>query len=413
VEYLKDAAATGANPVSGKRTVVIGGGNVAMDVARTARRQGASQVTIVCLESREEMPASPWEVEEAELEGIEIVPRWGVKQILAANGRVTGLELKAVERVFDEEGRFAPTYFTNLTASREAEVVIMAIGQKADLRFLTPEDTIELTPRGLIKSDPDTLATSREGVFAGGDAVSGPYIAIAAVAAGREAATSIDRYLNGLDLEAGREKPLRPIPKEEGRWSAIPADAAKRGRARMPHTPVAEWPQSFAEINLGFTEAEAVAEAERCLNCGLCSECLQCVAACQAGAVDHTLKPQTRTLEVGAVILARVSGPLTPPAKANTATAATPMSSPAWNSSACCRPPARFRATSSAPRRQRAHQGGLDSMRGLPGRVLRPGLLLVGVLHVRHQTGDHRQGARPPHRTHHFLHGHPGPRQGL
>jgi heterodisulfide reductase subunit A-like polyferredoxin len=304
VEYLKDAAATGANPVNGKRTVVIGGGNVAMDVARTARRQGASQVTIVCLESREEMPASPWEVEEAELEGIEIVTRWGVKQILAANGRVTGLELKAVERVFDEEGCFAPTYFKNLTAGREAEVVIMAIGQKTDLRFLTPEDNIELAPRGLIKSDPDTLATSRGGVFAGGDAVSGPYIAIAAVAAGREAATSIDRYLNGRDLKEGREKPLRPIPKEEGRWSAIPADAAKRSRARMPHTPVAEWPENFAEINLGFTEAEAVAEAERCLNCGLCSECLQCVAACQAGAVDHTLVPQSRTLEVGAVILA-------------------------------------------------------------------------------------------------------------
>ncbi len=303
VEYLKEAAATGAAPVKGKRTVVIGGGNVAMDVARTARRQGASQVTVICLESREEMPASPWEVEEAEQEGIELVTRWGVKQIKTDNGRVSGLELKAVERVFDEEGRFAPTYFKNITSSREAEVVILAVGQKADLKFLTPEDNIELTPRGLIKTDPETLATSREGVFAGGDAVSGPYIAIAAVAAGREAALSIDRYLNGRDLKEGREAPLRPIPEEEGRWSEIPPEAEKKPRAPMPHIPLAEWTRSFREINLGYSEEAAQAEADRCLNCGLCSECLQCAAACQAGAIDHSQKPQTRTLEVGAVIL--------------------------------------------------------------------------------------------------------------
>jgi heterodisulfide reductase subunit A-like polyferredoxin len=304
VEYLKEAASTGANPLKGKVVLVIGGGNVAMDVARTARRQGASQVTLICLESREEMPASPWEVEEAEHEGIEIVTRWGVKQVLATGGKVTGLEMKAVERVFDEQGRFSPTYFEDKTTTRDTDVVIMSIGQKANLQFLTPQDAIELTPRGLIKSDPETLATSREGVFAGGDVVSGPWIAIAAVAAGREAALSVDRYLNGQDLKADREAPLRPIPKEEGHWSEIQKDAEKKRRALMPHIPVEEWIKSFKEINLGYPEEEAVAEAARCINCGVCSECLQCAIACQAGAVAHEQGPQTVDLEVGAVVLA-------------------------------------------------------------------------------------------------------------
>ncbi|AEB08701.1 FAD-dependent oxidoreductase [Desulfobacca acetoxidans] len=303
VEYLKEAASTGANPVKGKSTVVVGGGNVAMDVARTARRRGASQVTLICLESRDEMPASPWEVEEAEREGVEIVPRWGVKQISVKGGMVTGLVIKAVDRVFDEQGRFAPTYFEGRTTTRKADVVIMAIGQKANLQFLTPEDGIELTPRGLIKSDPETLATSRKGVFAGGDVVSGPYIAIAAVAAGREAAISVDRYLNDQDLKEDREKLLRPIPKLEGHWSEIPPDAEKQPRAVMSHLPVTEWIKSFQEINLGYGEAAALTEAARCLNCGVCSECMQCLASCQAKAINHNLKPQTRTLEVGAVIL--------------------------------------------------------------------------------------------------------------
>ena len=172
------------------------------------------------------MPASPWEVEEATAEGIDIIHRWGVKQILTRGGRVTGLELKAVARVFDEEGRFAPTYFEDRISTREADVVIMAVGQKANLKFITAADGIALTPRGLIAADPETLATSREEVFAGGDVVTGPWIAIGAVAAGREAAISIDRYLNGLDLTADREPRLRPL--KDGHWTPIPPDSPKR-----------------------------------------------------------------------------------------------------------------------------------------------------------------------------------------
>ncbi len=302
VEYLKEVNSTGASPTQGKRVAVIGGGNVAMDVARVARRQGAASVTLIALESPEELPASPWEVAEAKAEGIEILHRLGVKQILSRDGQVTGLELKAVARVFDEAGRFAPTYFDDRLTTREADVVIMAIGQKADLKFITAADGINLTPRGLIEADPDTLATSRAGVFAGGDVVTGPWIAIGAVAAGREAAISIDRYLEGLDLKADREAPLAPI--QDGNWNPIPQDQPKVRRAPMPELPQAEWTQGFKELNLGFSEAQAQAEAARCINCGACSECMQCVEACKAGAIAHDQQPRTQTLEVGAVILA-------------------------------------------------------------------------------------------------------------
>ncbi|MCX5891660.1 MAG: FAD-dependent oxidoreductase, partial [Deltaproteobacteria bacterium] len=302
VEYLKDSAMGQKQDLAGKKVLVIGGGNVAMDVARTAVRQ-QGKVTLICLESPEEMPASSWEVEEAKHEGVGIVNRWGVKQIMEKGGKVTGIELRAVERVFDEQGRFSPTYFDAQTKTETADVVIMAIGQRTNLKFITAADKIQLTPRGLIETDPETKATSREGVFAGGDVETGPFIAIAAVAAGREAAISIDRFLSGQDLKEGRQFPLRPIPKEQGRWNPIPEKTQKRARAAMPTQPVEEWLKGFTEINLGLTEAEAVAEAERCLNCGVCSECLQCVAACQAGAIDHSQKPETKEIEVGAVIL--------------------------------------------------------------------------------------------------------------
>jgi heterodisulfide reductase subunit A-like polyferredoxin len=302
VEYLKEANSGGAFPVQGKRVVVIGGGNVAMDAARVAVRQGAAQVDIVALESPEELPASPWEVAEARAEGIEISHRLGVKEILVKDGKVAGLTLKAVARVFDESGRFAPAYIEDRLSTREADAVILAVGQKANLKFITDADGIELTPRGLIKADPETLATSRAGVFAGGDVVTGPWIAIGAVAAGREGAISIDRYLNGVDLKAEREAPLRPVA--DGNWTPIASNLPQQGRAAMPELPQEEWRAGFKELNLGFAEDQALAEAARCLNCGGCSECLQCVTACQAGAIDHKQQPYTETLNVGAVILA-------------------------------------------------------------------------------------------------------------
>jgi NADPH-dependent glutamate synthase beta subunit-like oxidoreductase len=209
-DYLKEVATTGIAPTAGKKVVVIGGGNVGIDAARIALRKGASRVTIVCLEGPDEMPASPWELEETEKEGIEIRHRWGVKQILPNGDKVKSVWLKKVAQIFDEEGHFAPKYFEDQLDTLDTDIVIMSIGQRSsNLRFLTVADGIELTPRGLIKADPDTLATTRKGVFAGGDVVTGPYVAIAAIADGWEAAISLDRYLRGVDLKEDRQFPLR------------------------------------------------------------------------------------------------------------------------------------------------------------------------------------------------------------
>ena len=301
-DYLKGVAAGQGPDLKDQRVIVIGGGNVALDVARTARRRGAPRVTIICLENAFEMPALPWEVEEAGREGIEIMYRWGVKQILAPAGKVTGIELKEVARVFDEQGRFAPAYLEDQRATRDCDVVIMAIGQKANLKFLTPEDGVALTPKGLIQVDPDTQATSRSGVFAGGDVVSGPFIAVAALEAGRQGAISIDRYLQGMDLKEGREPPLKPLT--EGNWNPLPKGQSRQLRVTPDILPTEEWAKGFSEIHLGFTQEQAMSEAARCLSCGICSECLQCVATCQAQAIDHGQLPEIVDLKVGAVILA-------------------------------------------------------------------------------------------------------------
>ena len=412
VEYLKEVNSTGESPTQGKRVAVIGGGNVAMDVARVARRQGAASVTLIALESPEELPASPWEVAEARAEGIEILHRLGVKQILAQDGQVTGLELRAVARVFDEAGRFAPTYFDDRLSTREADVVIMAIGQKADLKFITAADGINLTPRGLIEADPDTLATSRAGVFAGGDVVTGPWIAIGAVAAGREAAISIDRYLDGLDLKADREAPLRPI--QDGNWNPIPMDQPKTAREPMPELDQAEWTKGFKELNLGFTEAQAQAEAARCINCGACSECMQCVEACQAGAIAHEQQPRTQTLEVGAVILAPGFKTFDAKLKPEYGYGRYPNVITSLEFERLLSATGPCAGHVQTPQRPgRAQKNRLDSVRRLPGRLHRPGILLLRLLHVRRQAVHHRQRARPRGYAHHLLHRLQGPGQGF
>ena len=301
VDYLRQAADNAAPDLHGRRVAVIGGGNVAVDVARTARRQGAAQVAMISLESREEMPASPWEVEDAEQEGIELVHRWGVKQILSEAGRVTGLELQAVVRVFDDQGRFAPVFDEAQVQTWTADAVILAVGQKTALEFLAPEDNIALTPNGLIQVDADTLATSRPGVFAGGDCVLGPASFVQAVAHGRQAAAAIYSYLvhGGLRALEPPEKPMPPelSPEERQRAKPIPRQA-------MPTLPVASRIAGSGEVELGFSADMAQAEGQRCLSCSLCCQCGECVRACGPGAVDLTERPRTRELEVGAIIVA-------------------------------------------------------------------------------------------------------------
>ncbi|MGD0351314.1 MAG: FAD-dependent oxidoreductase [Verrucomicrobiota bacterium] len=297
IEFLREAASA-KKPAVKERVLVIGGGNVAVDVARTALRLGAKQVEMVCLEQRHEMPAYPEEIEATLAENIKIHNGWGPKRILG-NGSVTGIELKRCTRVFDDQKRFNPAYDENDLTTIEADQIIVAIGQAVDEKLV--EHIYVQNERGCFKADPVTGQTSIAGVFAGGDSASGPASVIDAVAAGKRAAESIERYLLGRELLGGRfEESLRPIP------PAFLPTLDKVEKKSRPHpeelAPVVRL-NNFDEVEKGLTEEQALAEAARCLNCALCSECNRCVETCKQHAIDHAMRERTVTLEVGAVIL--------------------------------------------------------------------------------------------------------------
>ncbi len=295
VDFLRDVA-MGKDVAIGNDVIVIGGGNVAIDVALCAKRQGADNVTMVCLERREEMPAWEHEIEEA-LEGdINIVNSFGPKSFfIDKNKKVSGLEFKTCTAVFDDDNRFNPQYDESQCEAMFGDTVIVAIGQSAELGFAEKQN-IATTPPGGMQADPVTMQTPLEWVFAGGDAVYGPKSVVEAVASGKEAAESIHRYINGMDLHANREK----------NWEFEKPDISNEKRTpRMPVRCLDPEARecNFLEVSYGYNETEARGEAERCLRCGICSECYQCVEACLAGAVDHEQQPQERNLQVGAVVL--------------------------------------------------------------------------------------------------------------
>ena len=285
----------------GRRVAIIGGGNAAIDAARSTIRLGAEKIFILYRRSRVEMPASDEEIEAALVEGVEIQYLVAPSEVLVEDGKVVGIKCVRMELgAPDASGRRRPTPIPGSEFDIEADMVIPAIGQAPDLSFL--EDSgIALSRRGLIDVDPITLATSRAGVFAGGDAQTGPGIAIEAVAAGNMAAASIIRYLKGEDLREGREMEEEAKPPD---LSTLPLGEPRRPRVQMPAIKLERRQSSFDEVELGFTEEMALQEAKRCLNCGICSECLQCVIACKAEAIAHNMRDETVELNVGSVLLA-------------------------------------------------------------------------------------------------------------
>lgn len=187
--------------------VVIGGGNVAIDVARTGVRQGAAAVNLYCLESISEMPALPEEIAEAEEDKVSFHNGWGPKRILTEDGKVTGVEFKRCISVFDEDHRFAPKYEENDTITVEADTVLLSIGQSIEWGGLLSESKVELGRGGTAKADSLTLQTSEPDIFVGGDCFTGPQFAIHAIAAGKEGAISIHRYVQpGQSLVFGRDR---------------------------------------------------------------------------------------------------------------------------------------------------------------------------------------------------------------
>jgi NADPH-dependent glutamate synthase beta subunit-like oxidoreductase/CO/xanthine dehydrogenase FAD-binding subunit len=246
----------GRRAAPGKQVLVIGGGSVAVDVAITARRLGAASVTMACLEARDQMPAFAEDLDLALEEQIALLPSWGPQRVLVAGGRLSGLELQRCTSVFDAEGRFRPSYDPSATLEVTADCVMLAIGQGTDLAL--GRDLA--TSRGLIVTDPETQATSLPGVYAGGDAATGPATVIAAIAAGRRGALALDAAL--------RRRPAAPDePTTEGAVD-VNAAALTRSRAARPHPrPVPARAidlEDVATLDLRAVEHEA----RRCLNCG-------------------------------------------------------------------------------------------------------------------------------------------------
>ncbi|HTT45665.1 MAG TPA: FAD-dependent oxidoreductase [Thermoplasmata archaeon] len=302
VEFLHDLNAGHPPDFSGRAVIVIGGGNVAIDSARSALRLGARTVTMACLESRAEMPAHPWEIQEAADEGIEIRNSWGVGQVLVYDRKAMGVEFIRCTSVFDQEHRFRPTFDRSVTETVPGQVVIKAIGLAPNTAAFASE--VELRRNGTIQADPETLATSVPGVFAGGDAVTGPSMIVAAIGQGKRAAFYLDRFLQHLPL-AGLTYGDR-LPKVDR--ATVAAEARKDGTVRAPlpasRSPAAARITSFSEYETAFTETEARTSANRCLDCGVCSECRQCVAVCPAEAIDLDMRPQHETVVVRSVALA-------------------------------------------------------------------------------------------------------------
>ncbi len=289
-----------------EKVVVIGGGNTAIDAARTAVRLGAKEVTIVYRRSRQEMRANPEEVEAALGEGIKIEFFAAPLAINCDGDRACGL--RAIRTRLgdpDESGRRAPVIIPGSEFDIEADTVIAAVHQTPGLAFLLEGHGLRISERGTLEVDPSTLATVRPGVFAGGDVVTGPRALVEAVAHGKQAARSIHRYLHGEDTSLVDE-PKTAVAKpslEELATRLRRGEISHAPRQHAPNLPLSER-SLFREVELGFSEEQALAEAERCLQCGICSECLECFRVCKAQAVDHNQVEIYRELKVGAVVLA-------------------------------------------------------------------------------------------------------------
>jgi len=264
LDFLRDVR-LGKEAKVKERVLVVGGGNVAMDVALTALRLGAKQVQVACLEKPEEMPAFPWEVQQALEEGIIIHNSWGIKKIIVDGEKLKGMELIRCVSVFDQEGRFNPSYDESTTKTMEADTIIFAIGQASDLKGLTGAESLKITGLGTLEVNNSTMETSVSGVFACGDIVKGPASIVDAVALGRKAAVAIDRYLGGN----GNIDETFIAPEKPSHWLGREEDFTYRKRAEMPTLQVEKRRGNFAEVELGFDEKKAVEEAKRCLRCDL------------------------------------------------------------------------------------------------------------------------------------------------
>lgn len=271
MDFLREVSLGRVDKV-GNRVVVIGGGNVAIDVSLTALRMGA-KVELVYRRTREEMPAFEWEVQQLLDEGVIFHPSWAPKRIIGTNGRVTGIEVVSSASASHGQRSAGLSLDDSKTLHIDTDSVILAIGQAPDTSFMKGGDAAQRAPDGYIVADEVTLATDVPGIFAGGDAVYGPKTVIDALASGKKAAISIDRYLRGEDLREGRhgEGP------QQSRLKVGIEGKPRKERLNESVLPVEKRKGNFREVEMGFTQEQAREEAERCLSC----ECKLCMKDCE------------------------------------------------------------------------------------------------------------------------------------
>jgi len=294
-------------PPLGKKILVLGGGNVAIDCARSAVRLGC-EVHMACLEDRDSMPSHPWEVTAAEEEGIVLHTGRSFERITSdENGHVNGVECMLVSSFsFDERGRLHVEKTPDSLYTIDCDTVIFSVGQRAGLAFIPDDANVGLTDIQTIAINPNTLATSRPGVFAAGDCISGTAFVIEAVDRGHTAAESIMRYLQGNAMEPP-PKPELPVVRYSTREideRLASGDIKRQPRIPMPELPVDKRIDNFVEVEGGYDDQSAQAEAARCLACGICSECMSCVYACGRDAIIHDDLEKIKEIKVGAMILA-------------------------------------------------------------------------------------------------------------
>lgn len=289
IEFLSKVNQTEAEIVSGN-VVVVGGGNVAIDVARAATRAGAGKVSMYSLESREQMPAKEEELELAQSEDIEINNSWGPKRILTENGKVVGVEFKRCTRVFDEDGRFSPAYDENEVITVDADYVLLSVGQSIEWGEILEGSKAVLNGNKTIQVDELTYQTAEPDVFAGGDAVTGPKFAIDAIAAGKQAAISLHRFVqNGQDLKIGRSlRQFTALDKD----AAVIEDYDSTPRQRVEKVDGQKAKATFRDMSKTLSEEQIQKETERCLGCGatvvdeyMCVGCGMCATKCKFDAV--------------------------------------------------------------------------------------------------------------------------------
>ena len=300
VDFMRDVNLREEKALSG-RVVVIGGGNIAADVARTAVRCGAEKVSLYCLEGYDEMPMGEEDRSECERDGVAIYAGFGPKEINVEGGKTAGMAFVKCLRVKDENGRFAPVYDENTVQVTPCETVLYCIGQKPDWSTLLTGTSVELDGRGLVQADPVTYQTAEKDIFAGGDVYTGQKFAIDAIAAGKEGAVSLHRYVQGATLTIGRNR--RQFIELDKKNALIAVDSYDNTpRQRIGYNDALR--RTFKDERVAFTEEQVKAETARCLGCGAsivdpnkCIGCGVCTTKCAFDAIHlHREHPECSTM---------------------------------------------------------------------------------------------------------------------